>query len=109
MLMTLFLKPTCLGLLFGVIIASVVADVSSPKEGAVLGALIPIPLIIFTIIPAIININQASKVGSIFLLILVDILGSIIAFGLVSAVGALIGLGIGKFLQSRKKGNSTIF
>jgi hypothetical protein len=107
--MTLFLKLTCQGPLFGVIIASVVANVSSPKEGAILGALIPIPLYIYSIIPAISNVNQASKVSSIFLLILAEILGSLLALGLVSAVGALIGLGIGKFLQSRKKGNSTIF
>jgi hypothetical protein len=109
LLMVLFLKPTCLGPLFGIIIASTVADVSSPREGAVLGGFIPLPACIYAVYPTIKQSIELSTISNIYLLIIEVVLSSLLGLSFVIALGALIGLGMGKFLQSRKQGKATFF
>ena len=97
LLVFIFLRPTCWGPLVGVFVAAYFAKVSSPKEGAIIGAIVLIPIGMYGIlqIPADETTNDtASTIGT--------IVGMLLGLGLLSGIGALYGMIIGKLFQMKK-------
>ena len=107
-LLFFLVKPLCLGLIFGVIAASMIAEVASPKEGAVIGAFVPIPYAIYATLIGLPQIFQQSNID-LPSLITGSIIGELFSILLMALVGAVIGLIVGKFYEMRRKGNATIF
>ena len=93
--------PTCWGPLIGVFVAAYLARVSTPKEGAKIGAIVVLPIIIayFALQFPVQNIagDNSEKLG--------NLLGLFLGLLLAAGVGALYGLIIGKLFQlTRDKG-----
>ena len=97
LLVSIFLKPTCWGAVTGVFVAAYMAKVSSPKEGAIVGAIVLVPIAIYGTIQAAFQTNVVDEMG-IFTTILVFLLVVV----LISGIGALYGLVIGKLFQLTK-------
>ena len=98
LLISIFFKPTCLGPLVGVFVGAYLAKVSSPKEGAIIGAIVLLPIGIYTYLQIPSEAIAKTTVG-----ILGNIVGLVLGLLLVSGIGALYGLIIGKLFQITKK------
>src|SRR5215207_3290414 len=97
LLVSVFLRPTCWGPLVGVFVAAYFAKVSSPKEGAIIGAIVLIPIGMYGVLqfPADETTNDtASTIGT--------IVGMLLGLVLLSGIGALYGMIIGKLFQMKK-------
>ena len=103
LLVSIFLKPTCWGAATGVFVAAYLAKVSSPKEGALVGAIVLVPIAVYGMIQAAFQTNVIDEIGM-FATILVFLLVVV----LISGIGALYGLIIGKLFQVTK-GKKLIF
>jgi hypothetical protein len=103
LLASIFLKPMCWGVIAGVIVAAYFAKVSSPKDGAIVGAIVLVPISAYAFTLAAIQSNASEKLGA---------LGSVLVFFLTvilaSGIGALFGLVVGKLFQVTK-GKGIIF
>ncbi len=97
LLVSIFLRPTCWGPIVGVFIAAYLNKVSSPKEGAIVGAIVLTPIGIYATFQALIQTDVQDDTG-----ILATILIFILANVLVPGIGALYGLIIGKLFQLTK-------
>lgn len=97
LLVSVFLKPTCWGPLVGVFVAAYSAKVSSPKEGAIIGAIVLIPIGIYTFLQLPAELWAKNTSG-----ILGNIVGLVLGLLLVSGIGALYGSIIGKLFQITK-------
>ena len=103
LLASVFLRPTCWGPLIGVFVASYLGNVSSPKEGATIGAIVLVPIGIYAAwqySTQTIAENLTELIGNIVGLVLGILLGS--------GIGAVYGLIIGKLFQLTKN-NKIIF
>lgn len=102
-LASIFLKPMCWGVIAGVVVAAYFSKVSSPKDGAIVGAIVLVPISMYVFTLAAIQSNASEKLGT---------LGSILVFFFMiifsSGIGALFGLAIGKLFQATK-GKGIIF
>jgi uncharacterized membrane protein len=98
LLMAIFFKPVCWGPLVGVLIGAYLAKVSSPQEGAIVGAIVVVPIGIYAFmqIPA----DASSKTT---FDIIRNVLGLFLGLGLVAAAGALYGSIVGMLFQAIKK------
>lgn len=104
LLFTVFVPPACWGMVLGVFVAAYFARVSSPEDGAVVGAIALIPVGIYLSFQGVIQAKFLENIGMlatlpIFFIILV------IAIVLISVIGALFGLVIGKLFQITKDKN----
>jgi hypothetical protein len=97
LLVSIFLTPTCWGAVIGVFVAAYMAKVSSPKEGAIVGAIVLVPIAIYGTIQTAFQTNVVDEIG-IFTTILVFLLVVV----LISGIDALYGLVIGKLFQLTK-------
>jgi peptidoglycan/LPS O-acetylase OafA/YrhL len=102
-LITFFITPRSLGTIIGVAIGAYLAKVKSPKQGAIFGAIILIPIGIFLCIIANMQTKTIESLGWLktipYLLLVVAIL---------SGIGALYGLLIGKIFQVINRGKLII-
>ncbi|MGE5374763.1 MAG: hypothetical protein ACM3XO_06870 [Bacteroidota bacterium] len=98
LLMAIFLKPVCWGPLVGVLLGAYLAKASSPQEGAIVGAIVAVPIGIYAFlqIPA----DPSSKTT---FDIIRNVLGLFLGLGLVAAAGALYGSIVGMLFQAIKK------
>ena len=97
LLVSIFLRPTCWGPLIGVFVAAYLAKVSSPKEGAIIGAIVLVPIGIYALLQIPVEAIAGTTVGK-----LGNLVGLVLGILLVSCVGALYGLIIGKLFQVTK-------
>ncbi len=98
-------RPTCFGFILGILVATSIAHVSSPKEGALLGSLVPVPAGILATWPALKEaIQKAQSPGGWILLILSEMIVILFFLGL----GGILGYICGKVLASLSK-KETIF
>ena len=97
LLVSIFLKPTCWGAVTGVFVGAYLAKVSSPKEGALVGAIVLVPIAVYGMIQPAFQTNVIDEIGM-FATILVFLLVVV----LISGIGALYGLVIGKLFQVTK-------
>jgi hypothetical protein len=97
LLASIFLKPMCWGAIAGVFVAAYLAKVSSPKDGAVVGAIVLMPISIYTFSLGIVQSSMTEKMGitGIFLVFILGVVSE-------SGIGALLGLIIGKLFQTIK-------
>jgi hypothetical protein len=96
-LVSMFLRPTCLAPLIAVFVAVYAAKVSTPKEGAKIGAIVLLPIGIYWYLqlPAlIIAKDSVGKLG--------NLVGVLLGLLFISGVGALYGLMLGKLFQITK-------
>ena|SRR5215211_2589514 len=96
-LVSVFLRPTCLGPLIAAFVATFLAKVSTPKEGAKIGAIVLLPIGIYWYLqlPAlIIAKDTVGKLG--------NLSGLLVGLLFLSGVGALYGLLLGKLFQMTK-------
>lgn len=97
LLISIFLKPTCWGPLIGVFVAAYLAKVSSPKEGAIIGAIVSLPIGIYALLQI-----PSQAIAKTTLGLLGNIAGLVLGLLFVSGIGALYGLIIGKLFQFTK-------
>jgi len=97
LLVSIFLKPMCWGAIVGVFAAAYLAKVSSPKDGAIVGAIVLVPISIYTFSLGIAQSSVTEKMGitGIFLVFILGVISE-------SGIGALFGLIIGKLFQITK-------
>ncbi len=108
LLLTMLFSSAGTGLLLGLVAALMIADVATPKEGAIIGALVPIPAAIYAFIYlSQLNFQQSNVDWPAKLLY--SILGLAMSILLMALVGVVIGLGIGKFFEMRRKGHTIFF
>jgi hypothetical protein len=93
----LFLRPACWGPLVGVFMAAYLAKVSSPKEGASIGAIVLVPIGILSILQFPVDALSKDPMGR-----LGNIVGAILVLLTAPGIGAVYGLIIGKLFQMRK-------
>ena len=103
-LFSVVIKPACFGLFFGIIAACAIAGVSSPKEGAVIGVFVPIPLGIYVMLPGPAYVFRKPNVDLPSVMI-----GELFSVLFMALVGATIGLIVGKLYEMRRQGKSIIF
>jgi len=99
----LFVRLVCWGQILGVAVAAYLANVSSPREGAVVGAIVLVPVAMVGVFPTIAHQTELDEL-SIPLFLLSIFFASLFA----GAVGAVYGLVLGKLFEKRKKGESII-
>ena len=97
LLFTIFVTPTCWGLILGVFATANLANASSPRDGALVGWVVSIPVGIYATILAAIQMRALENLGS---LVLIPFF--LLAIVLISGLGALYGLIIGKLFQITK-------
>ena len=91
-----FVRPICFAPLFGVFTTVYIGKIFSPKEGSLLGALVPIPAGLYTIFPAFFHgYQQAHDTGDVLSLIFAGVAGIIILL----LAGAIYGFVLGKIMQ----------
>jgi hypothetical protein len=96
-LVSTFIRPTCWGPLIAVLAATYVANVSTPKEGARIGAIVLLPIGVYWYLQMPSLFTATNSTG-----MLGNLLGLVLGLLLISGVGALYGLILGKLLQLRK-------
>ena len=96
-LASIFMTPTFWGPILGVFAAATLAEVTLPKDEAIIGAIALIPIGIYITIQTAIQINALQSLG-----ILVTIPFFCIAVLVLTFLGALYGLVIGKLFQITK-------
>jgi hypothetical protein len=96
-LMTAFIRPTCWGWVLGIILACYLGKVSLPKEGAIVGYLVMIPIMMYGMYYTAVEQRALESHGA-----LRTVIFSTIAVLLVSTLGALFGLVVGKMFQIAK-------
>ena len=96
-LASIFMTPTWWGPILGVFAGATLAEVTSPKDGAIVGAIALIPIGIYITIQTAIQINALQSLG-----ILATIPFFCIAIMVLTFLGALYGLAIGKLFQITK-------
>jgi hypothetical protein len=104
LLVLISLRPTCLGPLLGVFVAAYLAKVSSPKEGAPIGAIIFVPIGLYYAL----QIKISQELANEPLQLLTYVLGLLVGFLLICGLGALYGLIVGRLFQFTKN-NGLIF
>ncbi|MGE5071891.1 MAG: hypothetical protein ACM3MF_00545 [Anaerolineae bacterium] len=99
LLEVLFVAPSAWAYLAGIMAAATLASVSCPREGAVVGTIVMLPVGLASILlqPQVQALEPSAS--TLVILGLASTLG-IVVFG---AIGALSGLGIGKLLQITKE------
>ncbi len=95
LLVSIFLSPNCWGLLIGVSVATYLAKVSSPKEGAIVGTIALAPIGLYLALQIAISQGFANEP----LHILGNVLGLLVVFLFICAIGAIYGLILGKLFQ----------
>jgi hypothetical protein len=103
LLIAIFLRPACWGPLVGIIVSAYLAKVSSPREGAIVGAIIAIAIDIYAVLQFPVQAIAKTNIG-----LLGNFVGLVLSLLLASGVGALYGLIIGKLFQFMKN-NKIIF
>jgi len=98
LLVSIFLKPTCWGPAVGVFFAAYLAKVSSPKEGAIIGTIVLLPIGIYAFLQIPAEAIAKTTIG-----IFGNIIGLIAGLLLAAGIGALYGLIIGKLFQITKE------
>lgn len=96
LLFSILAQPMCWGMIAGVFVAAYFAKVSSPKDGAIVGAIIVMPISVYaSFLSAVLSKNG----------ILGAVLVSFVMVILTTGVGSLVGFIIGKLFQvTRGKG-----
>lgn len=102
-LVTIFIRPTCLGPLAGILTASYFAKISSPKEGAIIGSIVMIPIGLYAMFQGAVQTMALDNLSFIEILFY-----SSIGVLMLCIFGALSGLLIGKLFQLAKN-NKFIF
>lgn len=98
--LTIFLPPACFGMLVGVGVAAYIAKAASPKEGALVGAIVMIPIGIYVILWTNAQTKTIQSMGWLAALPFV-----FLAWLLTLGLGALCGLLVGLLLRfTRNKG-----
>jgi prepilin signal peptidase PulO-like enzyme (type II secretory pathway) len=101
LLVSIFLRPNCWGLLIGVSVAAYLAKVSSPKEGAVVGTIALAPIGLYLALQTAMSQGFADEP----IHILGNVVGLLVVFLFICALGTLYGLVLGKLFQLiRNKG-----
>ena len=95
--LVIFLRPACWAVFFGVFIACYLARASTLKDGAIVGAIVMIPI---GISPTVVTIMQSGMPEDVnFLTSMSSVL---LGIALTSGIGAVAGLVIGKILEISK-------
>ncbi|MGA7604807.1 MAG: hypothetical protein WCA79_02705 [Anaerolineales bacterium] len=102
-MITILIQTSFWGALIGLIVAAYLANVSFPKEGAIVGAIIVIPDGVRHFVQAAIQLRYLDKHG-----LLATLLVFLVGAMLVSGIGAVNGLIIGKLFQTGKKKNQNL-
>jgi hypothetical protein len=97
LLVSILIRPTCWGAITGIFIAAYLAKASSPKEGAIVGAMAVVPIGIYGSVQAALQTDVMDEVG-----ILLTILVFLLLIVCISGIGAFYGLIIGKVFQITK-------
>ena len=95
---TVFVKPTCLGPFIGVVLSAYMAKVASPRDGAIVGAIVLIPIGIYGFLLTALQLRSLEVLG---ILGIIPVL--FIGVLLISGLGALFGLVVGKLFQITKE------
>ena len=94
LLLSILVRPICLAPIIGVFVAASLANASSPKEGAIIGAIVLVPIYIYTVMQVASQGIADNPVG-----IFGNLLGICLSFVLFSGIGALYGSILGKLFQ----------
>jgi hypothetical protein len=97
LLVSTFIRPTCWAPLIAGFVAIALAKVSTPKDGAKIGAIVLLPIGIYWYLQLpshVIAKDSVGKLGNLF--------GVVLGLLFISGVGALYGSILGKLFQLRK-------
>jgi hypothetical protein len=101
-----FTRITWFAPILGVLITVNIAKAFTPKEGALLGALVPVPSGIFATLPVFIyNYQQAQNTRGALGLIFAGVIGIM----LLMLMGAFYGFVLGKLIQFFRKKETILF
>ena len=94
LLIAILVRPICLAPIISVFVAASLANASSPKEGAIIGAIALVPIYIYAVTQVAAQGISDDPVGKFGYL-----LGLCIGFVIFSSIGALYGSILGKLFQ----------
>ena len=94
---TLFIQIACWGPMISVLVAAYLARVTTPKDGALSGAIVFIPSSMVLVIKTIVQSNTVSEVG-LPLTVVAGLIGLLFGTGL----GGLFGFIVGKIFELAK-------
>jgi hypothetical protein len=95
--LVIFLRPACWAVFFGVFIASYLARASTLKDGAMVGAIVMIPI---GISPTVVTIMQSGMPENVDFI--TSMSSMLLGIALMSGIRAVAGLIIGKMLEISK-------
>jgi len=94
LLISILVRPICVAPIIGVFVAASLANASSPKEGAIIGAIVLVPIEIYVALQVTSQGIPDDPVGK-----LGNLLGIFLSLVLLSGIGALYGSILGKLFQ----------
>ena len=94
LLISILVRPICLAPIIGVFVAASLANTSSPKEGAIIGAIVLVPIDIYAVIQVTSQGIADDPVGKFG-----NLLGICLSLVLFCGIGALYGSILGKLFQ----------
>ena len=99
LLVFIFLRPSCWGPLIGVFVAAILAKVTTPKHGAIVGMIVLAAIGLYSSV----QIAMTQGLANDPIKLLANLLGLFIGLLVFCGVGALYGLMLGKLFQLTRK------